>query len=162
MPCLSDGQKENLKKYLATIRSFLSDRRYNGQFAVCHIDRNPDKSGMSSIVRTDGLAPCLRAPHHSVFIISLGKPKPDLCRMLHPAEACLLQGMRPSIVPPKMTRAKIFEGVGNAMREPVVGAVLAQVLRICAPRLMNTDAGSDSGSESTAGSESSSSSTSSE
>ena len=113
MPCLNDGQKENLKKYLATIRSFLSDRRYSGQFAVCHIDRNPDKSGMSSTVRTDGLAPCLRAQHSRVFIISLGKPKPDLCRMLHPAEACLLQGMRPSIVPPKMTRASCCNGYCN-------------------------------------------------
>jgi hypothetical protein len=76
----------------------------------------------------------------------LGKKHPEVSRLLHPAEACLLQGMHPRIVPPGMTRAQIFRGCGNAMTVPVVGAVLVAVLREALPAMQLADSGQSSSS----------------
>lgn len=131
---LPEGQRRNFHLYMRLLKRELRDPSLRGRFAVFHIDRDPRKKFGSS-VRTDGLAKCLRAQHDRVFVVSLGQKTPAVRRFLHPAEGCLLQGMSPSIVPPGMTRRQVFEGVGNAMTVPVVGAVLVAVLREALPTL---------------------------
>ena len=77
--------------YKEALRHHLNDEEMLGRFAVCHVDRNPERV-WGGRLRTDGLIPCLRAGHHMVYLISLGRPRPEVSRLMHPAEACLAQG----------------------------------------------------------------------
>ena len=146
---LSVSQRSNLNKYKHLLRAKLRDPEMQGQFAVFHVDRDPDKA-FGSQVRVDGLVPCLRASHDRVFIMSLGKRRPNVQRLVHPSEACRLQGMSPSIVCRGMSRRAIFRGCGNAMTVPVVGTVLVATLQKSLPALdkMLLESRSDSSSSS--------------
>ena len=158
VPCLTGSQPDNLKKYMALLHPYTSDPDRVGEFAVFHIDRNPEKSGFSSDVRTDGLAPCLRSQHARVYVVSLGERIPTVSRMLHPVEAMLLQGLNPAFVPQRMSRQRVFEGVGNAMTVPVIGSILLEVLRLCSDSLgdsASVSGSSDSDSEASISSSSS-------
>lgn len=142
---LSPRERGNLNKYMKLLRKDRLTHKMRGRIAVLSIDRDPEKL-FACQVRKDGFAPCLRASHHRVFLVSFGKKHPEVSRLLHPAEACLLQGMHPRIVPPGMTRAQIFRGCGNAMTVPVVGAVLVAVLREALPAMQLADSGQSSSS----------------
>ena len=161
VPGLTGSQPDNLKKYMALLRPYRLDPDRVGEFAVFHIDRNPEKSGFSSTVRTDGLAPCLRSQHSRVYVVSLGERIPTVSRFLHLVEAMLLQGLNPAFVPQCMSRQRMFEGVGNAMSVPVIGSVLLEVLRLCSVSLGGTQSASVSGSSDSSDSEASRSSSSS-
>ena len=143
---LSNKQRRNARRYIRLARELPPKT----PFAFCPIDRDPDKP-FGSEIRADGFCPCLRASSGSerFFIVSLGQRRPVVRRLLHAAEACLLQGMSPSIVPADMSRRAVFHGCGNAMTVPVIGVVLIALLRCARPSLGgSSDSSSSEGSSS--------------
>ena len=149
LPCLPNTdltrltakQQHNVRHYIRIVRELPSKK----PFAFCPIDRDPDKP-FGSQIRIDGFCPCLRASSGSerFFIVALGQRRPAVRRLLHAAEACLLQGMSPSIVPPGMSRRAVFKGCGNAMTVPVIGVVLLTLIRCALPYLTSSSRSSSS------------------
>ena len=130
---IAKSHKKKLKLWMRKLRPHLRDRKKRGTYACFNVDRNPTKT--HNIYRTDDAAPCLRAGAGKPWLLSLGKRRPTTSRQLHPAEACLLQGMSPTIIPEGMSEAAVFRGSGNAMTVPVVGSILHALLGRAKPLL---------------------------
>ena len=125
--------RRKLKKWLRKLRPWLTKQRTSNSYACFNVDRDPAKT--RALFRVDGAAPCLRAGAGRPWVQSLGRSLPMVSRFLHPAEACMLQGMSPAIIPEGMSDAAVFYGCGNAMTVPVVGSILSALLRRVQPFL---------------------------
>lgn len=125
---LTPNLRWNLVHYQQLLRAHLE--RGNGWAAVS-LDRNPARS-FGGYTRVDGLVPALRTQNQYLWVMRLGQGlAPETARLLHPMERWSLQGFPPS-AGLGMTKTQVLEATGNAFPVPVLGAVLAQVLRAVA------------------------------
>ena len=125
---LTPNLRWNLVHYEQLLRAHLE--RGSG-WAAISLDRNPARS-FGGYARVDGLVPALRTQNQYLWVMRLGQGSaPETARLLHPMERWSLQGFPPS-VGLGMTKTQVLEATGNAYPVPVVGAVLAQVLRAVA------------------------------
>ena len=150
LSALSTGQRSNLEKYKHKLKRELRDRRFRGQVAAVEIDRDMDKGWGARVAI--GQCMCLRARSDRQFLLSLGEGSPSVQRLLTPAEAAALQGMRPEIVPKGFPRHRVFHGLGNAMTVPVVAQVLYVGIGRAFGMRLHGDSGEDSGEDSDGGS----------
>ena len=126
---LPSTQREKLARYLAKLRPQLHCSAYRGKFAVFEVDRDPRKKRCP--LRLDGLTPCMRAGAGKLWVVSLGFPRPKICRAIHPAERCLLQGLSPNDIPREgLSEQDVVVGCGNAMTVPVIGTILNAILLV--------------------------------
>lgn len=128
---LTPNQRWNLLAYKQALGFHL---QFGQGVAVISVDRSLSASSFGEWIRTDSLAPTLRTANQYLFLMRLGNG-PPLARLLHPMERWALMGFSPT-VGLGMSKQQVLEATGNAYAVPVLGAVLAELLRCVHPCLV--------------------------
>ena len=123
-------------KYIKLFGRSVHDLSLSGRVACLSADRDP-RSGFAQ-VRLDDAPLCIKS-HCPYFVVSLGEREghtPRICRFLHLAELCNLQGVCPSSLPAGMKASQLRRALAHAMAVPSVGsaanaAMIARMVGSC-------------------------------
>ena len=115
-------RRRKFSKYIKLLGRSIHDLSLSGRVACFSADRDP-RSGFAQ-VRLGDASLCIKS-HCPYFVVSLGEREghtPRICRFLHLAELCKLQGVCPSSIPAGMKASQFRRALANAMTVPVVGS----------------------------------------
>ena len=114
----------NFSKYIKLLERSTHNLALRGRVACFSADRDP-RSGFAQ-VRLDDASLRIKS-HCPYFVVSLGERgghTPRICRFLHLAELCKLQGVCPSSIPAGMKASRLRRALANAMAVPIVGSAM--------------------------------------
>ena len=115
-------RRRKRSKHVRLLERSIQDPSLRGCVACFAKDHDP-----RGRLRLDDASFCIKGVRQYYFVVSLGEcggKTPRVCRFLHLAEVCKLQGVCPNSIPAGIRVSVLRRALAGAMTVPIVGSAM--------------------------------------